>query len=147
MSWMSVVKWSHPKLTVGAQMPGELLRRNELGWQDILRCVANIEMDVRRLHASKLYDRGMQVDGKITVVFRIEPTDEVFLEHVTSDPALDTIKDEVAHMVVNAGYPRSGRRMTVEIDCSFQSATSTGWGGDDFGTPSRGRGGGFGDPF
>lgn len=147
MSWMSVLKWGRPVLTEGPHMPGQLRRRDRIDWQDVLRTVANVEMDIRRLHASRLYDKGVQADGTISMTFNIGPGDAKQMLSVTSDRALDDIKDEVAHFVLNAGFPPSGRPVKVEIDCSFESVTSTGWGDDDFGSPGRGRGGGFGDPF
>ncbi|MCB9675273.1 MAG: hypothetical protein H6737_09165 [Alphaproteobacteria bacterium] len=146
MSWMSVLKWGRPRLTEGPHIPGTLRRRDRITWQDVLRTVANCEMEVRRLHASGLYDRGMPADGTITMKLQIGPHSESKVLEVTSDPALDSIKDQVAHLVANAGFPDSGTAMVVEIDCTFESQTETGWGDDDFGGPSRGRGG-FGDPF
>ncbi|MEZ4319909.1 MAG: hypothetical protein R3F61_20530 [Myxococcota bacterium] len=146
MSWMSVLKWGRPVVTEGPPIPGQLRRRDKIGWQEVLRTVADVEMDIRRLHASRLYDRGVASDGTIRMTFAIGPGSTCTLRSVTSDPALDPVKDEIAHIVVGASWPNSGIPVLVDLDCSFESVTETGFADDDFGGPSRGRGG-FGDPF
>jgi len=146
MSWMSVLTWGQPKLEEGPHVPGRLKRRDKLGWQDVLRTVANVEMDVRRLHAARIYDQGRPADGRLEMVLQIGPGSEVIVRQVTSDPALDPIKDEIAHVVSKAGFPTGGQPVIVTLDCTFSSTTDTGFAGDDFGT-GRGRSSSFGDPF
>jgi hypothetical protein len=153
MSWMSVIKWSQPRLTEGPHVPGQLRRRQRVSWQDVLRAVADVEMDIRRLHANKLKDRGMQTDGVVRMTLALGPGEGASVVKVTSDPALDPIKEEVAHLVANAAFPPSGQQMLCELDCTFGSADAGGFGGDEFGWDGgniddggSGRGG-FGDPF
>ena len=153
MSWMSVVKWSQPKLTEGPHIPGQLRRRGKITWQEVLRTLADVEMDVRRLHASKLKDRGMSTDGTIYLTLSLGPGEEASVVRVTSDPALDAIKDEIALLIARAGFPVSGQKMLCEFTCTFGSADAGGFGDDSFGwdggnTDFGGSGrGGFGDPF
>ncbi len=153
MSWMSVVKWSQPKLTEGPHIPGQLRRRGKITWQEVLRTLADVEMDVRRLHASKLKDRGKQTDGTVHLTLALGPGETTSVVRVSSDPALDSIKDELAHLIAGAGFPSSGQRVLCEFDCTFGSADAGGFGDDSFGwdggsTDHGGSGrGGFGDPF
>lgn len=141
MSWMSVVRWGQPKVSRGPMPKGILKRRNQLGWQEVLSTVAQVEMELKRLHATKLYDQGKGVHGTVHLELMVEPKEEggVAVVRVESDPALDIIKDEIGHIVANnAKWPHCGLRIRVEVSCTFDSASSTGWGQDDFGVARDG---------
>lgn len=153
MAGVARIRWEQPKITVLPQPDGHLKRRQQFSWQEVLTLLAAKEMEIRRMHA-ELHDGAL---GSIRIVIQIT-LGEIKLLEVNAPGVLQKIKDDVAHLVLTAGYPTNLVPMRMEIVCHFEQAGSDdlwnndGWSADTWsdgsGEGGGGRGGSsFGDPF
>lgn len=153
MAGVARFRWAQPRLEVLPQDEGHLRRKQQFSWQEVLTLLAKHEMAIRRLHA-ELHEGAL---GSIRVVLIVK-NGEIKMISAEADPALESIRDDVAQMVLRAGYPTNLVPMRMEIAAYFEAPgsqdawSSDGWSSDTWsegsGEGGGGRGGSsFGDPF
>lgn len=153
MAGIARIRWEQPKLTVLPQPEGQLKRRQEFSWQEVLALLAKHEMEIRRLHAT-LHEGAL---GSIRVSIQVM-SGQLKVLSATADPLLSGIQDEVIHRIVNAGFPTNLVPLRIDIVLHFEAAGAhdawqeQGWSAETWsgesGEGGGGRGGSsFGDPF